>query len=105
MSAPCSGIGSAARRAGTWPFHEVILLGSLLAFGVIAWEHAIHAYLLGRSDTMGANLVHWLRDSAGGTLGVPGDYLYSDHRFPFTRAGLWGIFRVYGTTQADLVAL
>ena len=42
---------------------------------------------------------------AGGTLAAPGDYLYLDHRFPFTRAGLWGILRVYGSTQSDLVPL
>src|SRR5262249_48183380 len=42
---------------------------------------------------------------AGGTLAVPGDYLYGDHRFPFTRAGMWGLFRVHATQQPDLKPL
>jgi manganese oxidase len=61
--------------------------------------------LSGRTITSGEVINAFLVGGAGGTLHVPGDYLYSDHRFPFTRAGLWGIFRVYGTTQPDLVAL
>jgi hypothetical protein len=32
---------------------------------------------------------------AGGPEGLPGDYLYGDHREPFREAGLWGIFRVF----------
>lgn len=32
---------------------------------------------------------------AGGPAGLPGDYLYGDHREPYREAGLWGIFRVY----------
>ncbi|MEE9296899.1 MAG: hypothetical protein V3W34_18290, partial [Phycisphaerae bacterium] len=32
---------------------------------------------------------------AGGRAGLPGDYLYGDHREPYREAGLWGIFRVY----------
>lgn len=32
---------------------------------------------------------------AGGSAGLPGDYLYGDHREPYRDAGLWGIFRVY----------
>jgi hypothetical protein len=32
---------------------------------------------------------------AGGPAGLPGDYLYGDHREPYRDAGLWGIFRVY----------
>jgi hypothetical protein len=52
-------------------------------------------------ETIDARLV----GGAGGPIAAPGDYLYLDHRFPFTRAGLWGIFRVYATTQPDLVPL
>ena len=63
MSAIHSGVGGPARRVRARPPMEVLLVGSVLAFGVIAWEHTIHAYLLGQSDTLGANLVHWLRDS------------------------------------------
>ncbi|HSR22446.1 MAG TPA: hypothetical protein VLW53_02765, partial [Candidatus Eisenbacteria bacterium] len=60
MRAVSSGTGGPCRRAAA---REVLLVGGLLAFGVIAWEHAIHAYLLGASDTLAGNLVHWLRDS------------------------------------------
>jgi manganese oxidase len=42
---------------------------------------------------------------AGGTLQTPGDYFYGDARGPYTRAGLWGILRVFATTQPDLVQL
>ena len=40
------------------------LLGTVLAVGVIGWEHAIHAYLLGHVDTAGGHVRHWLRDAA-----------------------------------------
>jgi hypothetical protein len=33
--------------------------------------------------------------TAGGAGGLPGEYLYGDHREPYREAGLWGIFRVY----------
>jgi len=36
-----------------------------------------------------------LMGGAGGPEGLPGDYLYGDHREPFREAGLWGIFRVF----------
>ncbi|MCH8107501.1 MAG: hypothetical protein IIB30_03985 [Chloroflexi bacterium] len=36
-----------------------------------------------------------LDQGAGGSAGIPGDYLYGDHREPFREAGLWGLFRVY----------
>jgi hypothetical protein len=58
-----------------------------------------------RTITSGETIDARLIGGAGGTLAAPGDYLYLDHRFPFTRAGLWGIFRVYATTQGDLVTL
>ncbi|MCI0879154.1 MAG: hypothetical protein J4N78_09755, partial [Chloroflexi bacterium] len=32
---------------------------------------------------------------AGGREGLPGDYLYGDHREPYRQGGLWGIFRVF----------
>jgi hypothetical protein len=34
------------------------------------------------------------QDGAGGRDGLPGDYLYGDHREPYREAGMWGIFRV-----------
>ena len=58
-----------------------------------------------RTITSGETIDARLVGGAGGTIGAPGDYLYLDHRFPFTRAGLWGIFRVYAATQPDLVPL
>ena len=36
---------------------------------------------------------------AGGETGLPGDYLYGDHREPFRQAGLWGIFRVWAPSD------
>jgi FtsP/CotA-like multicopper oxidase with cupredoxin domain len=36
-----------------------------------------------------------LDGGAGGPEGLPGDYLYGDHREPYREAGLWGTFRVY----------
>ncbi len=36
-----------------------------------------------------------LDGGAGGPAGLPGDYLYGDHREPYREAGLWGLFRVY----------
>jgi hypothetical protein len=38
---------------------------------------------------------------AGGALGLPGDYLYGDHREPFREAGLWGLMRVYALEDAE----
>jgi hypothetical protein len=58
-----------------------------------------------RTITSGETIDARLVGGAGGTIAAPGDYLYLDHRDPFTRAGLWGIFRVYATTQPDLVPL
>ncbi len=43
----------------------------------------------------------WLTDGAGGRDGLPGDYLYGDHREPFRDAGLWGLLRVYAPDQGD----
>jgi len=36
-----------------------------------------------------------LEDGAGGAGQLPGDYLYGNHRAPFTEAGMWGLFRVH----------
>ena len=38
---------------------------------------------------------------AGGPAGLPGDYLYGDHREPYREAGLWGLFRVYTPDDAE----
>jgi hypothetical protein len=42
---------------------EVLVVGGTLALGVIAWEHWLHAYLLGLPETPQDSLRHWLRDS------------------------------------------
>ncbi len=41
----------------------------------------------------------------GGTPHTPGDHLSGDARASYTRAGLWGILRVFASTQPDLVPL
>lgn len=38
---------------------------------------------------------------AGGRTGLPGDYLYGDHRERYRQAGLWGIFRVLPEDNAE----
>ena len=38
---------------------------------------------------------------AGGRTGLPGDYLYGDHREPYRQAGIWGIFRVLPEGNAE----
>ena len=38
---------------------------------------------------------------AGGLAGLPGDYLYGNHREPYREAGVWGIFRVHEREAAD----
>ena len=44
--------------------------------------------------------------TAGGKEGLPGDYLYGDHREPYREAGLWGLFRVYARGEpSDLTPL
>ncbi len=44
---------------------------------------------------------------AGGPSGMPGDYLYGDHRLPYREAGLWGLFRVLrpGDENSAIIAL
>jgi hypothetical protein len=44
-----------------------------------------------------------LSGGAGGRLGLPGDYLYGDHREPYRDAGLWGLLRVYGPAADGVV--
>jgi hypothetical protein len=55
---------------------------------------------LGALDALTLRLV-------AGSGGLPGDYLYGDHREPYREAGLWGLVRVYapGDVQAHLTAL
>jgi hypothetical protein len=83
-------IHSFALDGHSWP-QEPLMSGS----------QVISARTITSGETIDARLV----GGAGGTISAPGDYLYLDHRYPFTRAGLWGIFRVYATTQPDLVPL
>jgi hypothetical protein len=44
---------------------DVLLLASLLAFGVIGWEHAFHSLVLGVAEDHSAadHLVHTVRDA------------------------------------------
>src|SRR5258708_3413498 len=41
---------------------EVALVAGLLAVGVVAWEHVLHAYLLGHTDPLLGTLQHIGRD-------------------------------------------
>ncbi|HEY7201097.1 MAG TPA: multicopper oxidase domain-containing protein, partial [Candidatus Dormibacteraeota bacterium] len=74
---------------------EVALVGGLLAFGVIAWEHVLHYYLLGLSDTLAGNLAHLLRD---GLLAVPVALVAS------AVALLWARMLRLGDSTIDLFA-
>ena len=60
-----------------WPF-EWALQGTPL----------ISSTQLGALDALTLRLV-------AGSGGIPGDYLYGDHREPYRQAGLWGLLRVY----------
>jgi FtsP/CotA-like multicopper oxidase with cupredoxin domain len=40
------------------------------------------------------NLDVLLKDGAGGPFHLPGDYLWQNHRMPYTQAGQWGYLRV-----------
>ncbi|MDQ3915653.1 MAG: hypothetical protein M3323_10050 [Actinomycetota bacterium] len=64
-------------------------------------SEVIYARTVTSGETIDARLV----GGAGGPTGEPGDYLYQDHRFPFLRAGLWGIMRVFGSPQSGLMPL
>ncbi|HKF78008.1 MAG TPA: multicopper oxidase domain-containing protein, partial [Candidatus Dormibacteraeota bacterium] len=83
-------IHSFSLEGHSWPW-EPLMSGSQI----------LNARTITSGETIDARLI----GGAGSTLGVAGDYLYLDHRYPFTQAGLWGIFRVYATTQSDLVTL
>src|SRR5437867_3979095 len=48
--------------------YGVVPLASLLAFGVVSWEHVVHAYILGHGDTLAGHFMHILRD---GFLALP----------------------------------
>src|SRR5262249_2775205 len=74
----------------SWPIEPFISGAQQLSNRLVMSGEAFDAFVTG---------------GAGGTLGVPGDYLYGDHRFPFTRAGMWGLFRVHSTQQPDLPPL
>ncbi|WP_447973563.1 multicopper oxidase domain-containing protein [Nitrospira sp. Kam-Ns4a] len=39
----------------------------------------------------------YVKDGAGGAAGLPGNYLWLNHRLPYLEAGQWGYFRVCAT--------
>src|SRR5215471_9736989 len=43
---------------------RLLLPGSVLAFGVVGWEHLYHTIYLGYSDTLPGHAAHLLRDAA-----------------------------------------
>lgn len=51
---------------------------------------------VGGMEALTISLAH----GAGGRAGLPGDYLYGDHREPYREVGLWGLFRVYAPDTA-----
>jgi hypothetical protein len=53
-------------------------------------SHLMTARTIGAGETLDAEI-----DSAGGSPGYDGDYLYRDARQSFTDSGIWGIFRVH----------
>ena len=40
------------------------------------------------------NMDVFLKEGAGGPFHLPGDYLWQNHRMPYTQAGQWGYLRV-----------
>jgi FtsP/CotA-like multicopper oxidase with cupredoxin domain len=40
-----------------------------------------------------------LRGGGGGVAGLPGDYVYGNHREPYREAGQWGILRVFACDE------
>jgi hypothetical protein len=62
-------LGSAGGALGLWRVRDLFLLASLLAFGVVGWEHAYHSIVLdiGHESAAG-HLMHVVRD---GLLAFP----------------------------------
>ena len=48
--------------------HDTVILASLLAFGVAAWEHVFHSHILGQDGSLLGHVAHALRD---GVLAMP----------------------------------
>jgi DNA-binding beta-propeller fold protein YncE/plastocyanin len=97
------------RRVASGTGRDVLLLASLLAFGVIGWEHAYHSFVLGVDEEHGAvgHLQHALRDAvlafpialAAVVIGVR-----AGRRFgPVARAGL--VSAVFGLLLVPSVRL
>jgi len=40
------------------------------------------------------NLDVYIKEGAGGPFHLPGDYVWQNHRMPYTQAGQWGYLRV-----------
>jgi hypothetical protein len=74
---------------------EVLVLASLLAFGVIAWEQAVHVYLLHESNTLDGYLSNWLND---GALALPVGLVAA------VLAGLWSGMLRLGPSVAHVLA-
>jgi manganese oxidase len=52
---------------------------------------------VGASDAVALRL----DGGAGSAARLPGDYVYGDHRGPYTEAGLWGLFRVHPACPSE----
>jgi hypothetical protein len=51
------------------------------------------------------NLDVLLIDGAGGPFRLPGDYLWQNHRMPYTQAGQWGYLRVLPAGDQRILSL
>jgi hypothetical protein len=83
------------RTTRTSAVSEVLVLASLLAFGVIAWEQAVHVYLLRESNTLEGYVGNWLSD---GALALPVGLVAA------LLAGLWSRMLRLGPSIAHLLA-
>ena len=53
---------------------------------------------LGATDALEVNVI------AGGRNGIPGDYVYMNHRLAYAEAGQWGVFRVLASAVPQLAS-
>src|SRR6266566_4204204 len=83
------------RAARTLRVRDVVVLASLMAFGVIAWEQAVHVYLLRESNTLEGYVGNWLND---GALALPVGLVAA------VLAGLWSRMLRLGPSVAHVLA-
>jgi hypothetical protein len=47
----------------------------------------------------------YLKEGAGGPFGIPGDYIWQNHRMPYVQAGQWGYLRVLSPGDKRIIPL